>query len=202
MGARRAVAGIVLAAGLSERFGEECKLLAPFRGRPLVGHVLDRVAEACAQSMLARGFVVHGPQQAPVASLIHRARLTPVLNRKPEGGIGGSLAAGLAAAGDADAALIFLGDQPLVRLDVMRAVLRAGPDSPRSVIRPYYGESRGGPGHPVLLPRAYWRVLDGECDEGFRPALERAGVPVISIPVVGSNPDVDTPEDLASLEGE
>ncbi|HSE52123.1 MAG TPA: hypothetical protein VLB00_08025 [Gemmatimonadales bacterium] len=53
----------------------------------------------------------------------------------------------------------------------------------------------------MLVDRGLWK-LAGEMrgESGFAPVLESHRITVRTIQVGGSNPDVDTPEDLARLE--
>jgi CTP:molybdopterin cytidylyltransferase MocA len=43
--------------------------------------------------------------------------------------------------------------------------------------------------------------LELTSDAGLGPLLAARGIPVLSVPVTGRNPDVDTPTDLTNLEG-
>ena len=53
----------------------------------------------------------------------------------------------------------------------------------------------------MVVDRSLWnlsREMQGE--SGFAPILARHGVVVRTVSVGGSNPDVDTPDDLAALD--
>jgi len=125
-----------------------------------------------------------------------------VENAAPGDGLAGSVRLGLAAAaeGGAQAAAILLGDQPLVRVDVLRALRDAWLGGALAV-RPHYLEASGEPGHPMLVDRTLWPLADGLTgDLGLGPALRAAAVPLALVDVPGGNPDIDTPADLAALE--
>src|SRR5829696_7424500 len=126
---------------------------------------------------------------------------TVVVNHEPQAGLSQSLRAGLDAlsATPALAAMIFLADQPTVRLEVIRRIADAWRGDMHAVIRPRYGDRPDVPGHPVLLSRALWRsVSQFEGDAGFTALLNPAAARMIDIP--GDNPDIDTLEDLLLLE--
>ncbi|HEU5170640.1 MAG TPA: nucleotidyltransferase family protein [Gemmatimonadales bacterium] len=196
----------MLAAGRGERFGGD-KLLAPLGGRPLLAHTLGAVRSALRAGAPARGCVVVAADRPALAALARDAGLEPVTNPDPASGLGDSLACAarwlddVHARGGPAAAVIFLGDQPRVRPDVVKALVsawRAG--SP--YVRPRYAEEPDAPGHPALVDRAVWPIaarLAG--DQGLGPALGARGVHPAIVEVPGRNPDVDTPADLVQLEG-
>jgi molybdenum cofactor cytidylyltransferase len=125
-----------------------------------------------------------------------------VRNPRPADGLASSLRVGLAAVNpDAQAALLALGDQPFLRADVVSALLVAPVGPEHVAVVPHY--VGGGDPNPVLLLRAGWPLVDEVSgDRGLGPvlALHPEGVRGVAVP--GSNPDIDTPDDLARLEGE
>jgi CTP:molybdopterin cytidylyltransferase MocA len=194
------VAGLILAAGGSRRFGGS-KLQAPFRGRPLVSYALDVAGRARAAGLLSDLTIVTAAGDPAVAGLAQAAGAVPVVNPSPERGLSSSLRLGLAAL-DAEAALVLLADQPLVRLDVVAVLVAAWHERLGVLIRPRYARSPDEPGHPVLLDRSLWPLadqLEGEAGLGRLLPIGARGVAIIEVP--GSNPDVDTPPDLHQLEG-
>jgi CTP:molybdopterin cytidylyltransferase MocA len=189
------VSAIVLAAGASARMGRPKQLL-PWRGRPLAQAALDAAAAGGVDEVV----VVLGHEAAAVGAALALPPLARVLvNPVHAQGQSTSLRAGLAAlAPDASAAVVLLGDQPGVRPDAVRALVRAHRDDPRPVLRAAYA---GRAGHPVLLGRAVWEeaaALRG--DQGARALMARAPERVGLVEVGGRPPeDVDTPEDYARL---
>jgi CTP:molybdopterin cytidylyltransferase MocA len=194
--------GLVLAAGQGRRFGGG-KLLASYRGRPLLSHVLDVVAAALERDVLGGGLVVVGADDEPARALTERIGLEPVINDSPHLGLSHSVQLGLSALEErrdsVDAAVIFLGDQPMVRLAVVEALITAWHSGSGSIVRPRYQGSPHVPGHPTLLDRSTWplaRHLQG--DRGFSTLLASADTFLLDVP--GDNPDVDTRADLHALE--
>lgn len=201
--ARAPVHGLVLAAGLGSRFGGG-KLQAHYRGRPLLSHALSVVQTACELGLLAAGHVVINRRDDGALGLVNAATLHPVFNDASDRGISRSLRLGLGsleATPRVGAALVFLGDQPRVRIDVIESLLAAWGGS-GAVVRPRYSSQPDVPGHPVLLPRRVWpRAAQLEGDSGFGALLERNATEILLVDVEGDNPDVDTPADLQRLEG-
>ncbi len=195
------IGAVVLAAGMARRFGR-AKLLAGFAGRSIVAHVLDAVSEARQRGLLADVVVVVAESDGEIQELARRRDAAVVINSEPGRGLSRSLALGLSALReDLDAALIVLGDQPLVRPEVIEALLRAWREGSPAAVRPRYAESPDTPGHPVLLSRRVWPLaeqLEGDSGLGRQFAAGSPGVTVID--VSGDNPDIDTPADLLMLK--
>jgi molybdenum cofactor cytidylyltransferase len=195
---------LVLAAGLGRRFGGG-KLHALYRGKPLLSYVLGIVGAARQRGLIDGGHVVIGAEDERAAALTRAAALDSVINDAPELGFSHSLKLGLdavQASAGARAALIFLGDQPLVRLDVIEAVIGRWREGGGDIIRPRYQARPDGPGHPALLTRAVWQArgrLQG--DQGFSAVLGTSSFETVTLDVPGDNPDIDTMADLVGLEG-
>lgn len=196
------IGAVVLAAGSATRFGGG-KLAATFRGTRLLLHPLALVASAQRGGTLADAVVVHRPEDQWIAEAAIASRLRPISNAAPDHGLSASIQLGLEALATTPCAwaMIVLGDQPLLRADVIASLVQAattaGPDV--DLIRPRYAEEPDVPGHPALLHRRAWaaaRALPGDRGPGTLVPAERTR----EIPVSGRNPDVDVPDDLARLE--
>ena len=200
------VAALVLAAGAGRRFGGG-KVRALLEGRPLLTHVL----EAARAAGLGRLVLVLGRDAEAVRAALRDhdpAVLQGVLvavNPAPERGLASSLRCGLAAAVAAPAptaVLVLLGDQPRVRRDVVRALLAAAAAAPAGTLAvvPAYADD-GAPNPVLLLPPAWPLAAELAGDRGIGPLLASRADLIVRVPVAGDNPDVDTPADLAALEG-
>jgi CTP:molybdopterin cytidylyltransferase MocA len=196
---------LVLAAGQGRRFGGD-KLQALYRGRPLLSHALDVVAEGCSRQVFDSGHVVIAVDDVAAQALCQKAGLTGLLNDAPGLGLSHSLQLGLEALGkltpnEGGAALVFLGDQPLVRLDVAEKVIAAYRSSGGGAVRPRYQTHPSTPGHPILLDRSIWHLASGlQGDRGLAVLLLSASVKTVTVDVPGANPDIDTLADLHALE--
>lgn len=185
-----AVEVVVLAAGAGSRFGGD-KLTALWEGRPLLGHALA--------SLKGRdGVVVCRPGDGSATSLARAHGFRVADNSRPELGLSESLRTGLAALGpEVGWALIVLADQPLLRREVIDALIAAA-DGSHDLVRPVYADAAEAPGHPVLVRRRAWEragALRG--DQGFAAVVPKDRT--LLVPVPGTNPDVDTPDDLSRL---
>jgi molybdenum cofactor cytidylyltransferase len=189
------VAVIVLAAGSSSRLGRPKQLL-PLSGRPLLERTLDLTRSA----PYAERLVVLGANAREIETAVDLRGFTAVGNPAFASGQASSLRAGLhALSPDIDAALIMLGDQPLVPAWLPGALVAAFDASKYVAVRPRYA---GKPGNPVLLSRELFpelEQLDG--DVGARDVLARHAKRVLDVelPDAPTPRDVDSEDDYAAL---
>lgn len=194
MGAAEAGAGVtavVLAAGGGSRFaGDGHKLLRPLWGRPLVAWSV----EAAQRAGLSEVLVVEGA--VPLAAALPEG---VVLLRNPAWATGQASSLRLAlewcARRDRVAAVVGLGDQPLVPPAAWRAVAAAKVAEP--IVAACYGGRRR---NPVRLARSVWPLLPDDGDEGARVVMARRPELVAEVACDGEPLDVDTLEDLAAVE--
>lgn len=193
------IAAIVLAAGRGTRFGRDTgvpsKLLATMNGVALVRRVVDAAVTAGAAPV----YVVTGHAEVEVRASLDGTAVRFVPNPDFALGLSSSLRAGLAAAGDADAALIMLADMPNVRAETLRGLIAAFAEHPDvEAVVPVY---RGRWGNPVLLARRLFSAagaLTG--DAGARKLLQADGrrLHLHEVDDAGVVQDIDEPGDLAA----
>ena len=188
---------IVLAAGRGSRFGDESpKTLARLGERPLVAHA---VASAKA-SGLRPLVVVVGCQAADVAAAAGRD-VEVIENPFWAEGMSTSLRAGLAAVladRTVSAVTVALADQPRIGAGAYRRLVAAHADGAELAVATYGGKR----GHPVLIGRSYWdEAMKMTGDQGARTLLAKPEVVEVPCDGTGETTDVDTPADLAALEG-
>ncbi|PNU05903.1 nucleotidyltransferase family protein [Novosphingobium guangzhouense] len=178
---------LVLAAGRATRFGSD-KLSAPLDGAPLLHHAI-RAARA---APVDRVIVVTRPDldmgEWPGAPAVEALRLE-------SDALSTTLRAGIAAAGQAEAAFVFLGDMPRIPAEVAPMLFAAIGDGYAAM--PCHG---GRPGHPVLLSAAAFpaiAALTGDAGAG-RLLRSRSDVALVDVPSPAIHFDVDRPEDLAT----
>jgi CTP:molybdopterin cytidylyltransferase MocA len=179
-------AAIVLCAGASRRFGpDQHKLLAQFRGKPLVSWALEHAAAAELDELI----VVVGPVDL---SRYLPDGATAVENPDWELGQASSLQAGVEAARQRGhrAVVVGLGDQPLVPPEAWSAVAAA-----ESAIAVATFDGRRAP--PTRLADSVWALLPRDGDEGARVLMLARPDLVQEVPCPGQSLDIDTVEDLA-----
>ena len=155
------IVALVLAAGSSTRYGGANKLLLPFGEGVVVQRAVHTVYEADIQHIV----VVTGHQHEAVEGALVNGRCTFVYNpRHAAGEMISSIQAGLRqlVESDVQAALIVLGDQPLLPASIIQRLVEAHERGCAGIIAPKFGSQRG---HPVLIARRFWdealRLPDG-----------------------------------------
>ena len=188
------VRGVILAAGLGSRMGG-VKQLIPFRGMPLVQHVID----AARASRLAHVMLVLGHAHSEIIPKIDTRGIDTVVNPDFAAGQSTSLRCGLTLGPDADGVMFLLGDQPLVDSAFIDSIVdRFLAERPWAVV-PFY---RDRPGNPVVIGRELMEeasALGG--DTGARGLLRKHARHVLRVDV--DDPmilrDVDTMDDYLAL---
>jgi len=194
---------VLLAAGAGRRLGTP-KAFLELHGRwtlpPLVAALLGGGARRVAV-VLPPG----GRDAVVERGLAETEGLVLVENPAPERGRTGSLHLGLEALAARDAVLVHPADVPLLSARVVARLLgawAAAPDRDRLVARPVTPTRRGG--HPLLVGAArLGEVRALASDAPLRAVLEPAEqrLDVVLRGEAGPFLDVDTPEQLALLEG-
>jgi molybdenum cofactor cytidylyltransferase len=193
------LAAILLAAGSSRRYGADNKLLAKIDGTPLI----VRVATALVGAQFGEIIVVTG-HDAPVLERTLKpvsSALRFVHNPQHHDGMGGSIAAGVAALGPhINGVLIAQGDMPDVDTALIGALcqrfINCGSDR---IVVPWLGEGRQG--NPVLWPRRLFADLAAlRGDQGAKQLIKAAGDTIerVMISDTSAATDIDTPEQLAA----
>jgi molybdenum cofactor cytidylyltransferase len=190
----RNVAAIILAAGRSTRMGGPNKLLAELGGKTLVRIVTEQALASKAQSVI----IVTGHQADEVEKALRGLKVTFVRNPDFAEGLASSVKAGIAAVpADAAAAVICLGDMPLIDAHLIDRLIEAfAPDRGNLIAVPVSDNRRG---NPVLWSRRFFNelmALDG--DIGARHLIARHSEAVAEVPVDGHGAflDIDTPQAL------
>jgi len=186
------MAGIVLAAGEASRMGRN-KLLLPFRGRPILQHVVDSAREQTHEVI-----VVLGAGEEAIRQGVDLARVRMVSNLDWREGQSSSLRAGLAAVGSTcGAAVFFLGDQPGLPGELVGALMDRHARTLASVVAPRHAGQRA---NPVLFDRSTWSELSQVTgDQGGRALFDRYPVEWVEWEHPADFADVDTDEDYRHL---
>lgn len=187
------IAGVILAAGASRRFGSP-KQLAEYRGRPLLEHV---VRAATASDSLEQVVVVLGRDADEVTRRVRLGRAVPVVCSDWADGISASIRCGLRAVNEAEVAVLLLGDTPDLNPGVIDAVI----DALRPEVLAARATYHDRPGHPVAVRRQLFGDLSALAgDRGAQAVLERADVRLVECSALSSGADIDTTGELRDAE--
>ena len=185
------MAGIVLAAGLSRRMGEN-KLLVRLGGET----VLRRAVRTARAAGLDPVCVVVGEDPERLLGELEGLPVVPVVNPEPERGMSRSLREGVAAlpdvAGVAGVAVL-LADMPFVTAAMVRAVIAAAGDAPMAA-----ASYDGVVAPPYFYRRALFaELLELDGDGCGKRVYKRhqAEAAVVSLPAAALA-DLDVPADV------
>lgn len=181
------IAALILAAGESKRFGEVKQLL-----------LLDRVLENVRAAKLDAVVVVLGAHAEEIRRAVGFAGERVVVNDHYAQGMSTSIQAGLRALPEeAEAAMIVLGDQPLVAPATMDLLIDEYRRARPSAVVPTVDGVRG---NPVIIARPLFsELMELRGDVGFRAIAARHLVLEVPVADRGVLLDVDTPADLTRV---
>lgn len=190
------VAIAILAAGRGARLdGDTPKPLLELGGKPLVTWALEAAfATEAHPVVLVVGYKARAVTRAAAQGVL------VARTRRWRRGASASLNAALEMLGpwpQVDAVCVGLADQPLVGADAYRRLVGAHDEGAALAVATYDGVR----GNPVLLDRSLWREarrLRG--DVGARALMERHPVTDVDCTGTGDPTDVDTLDDLHTLE--
>jgi molybdenum cofactor cytidylyltransferase len=188
---------IVLGAGRGSRYtGTRHKLVEPLVDGAQ-GSFLESVMGHTLRNALATGLpviVVTSARLAEQAADV-LARRDIVVPLDASGGMGDSIAAGVAARPGAGGWLVMPADMPLVRPGTMAAVAAGIGRHPVA-----YAQYQGRKGHPVAFgAELFSELVRLSGDEGARRVLARFPGQAVEVDDPGVLLDMDTEADLASL---
>ena len=195
------IAAILLAAGRSSRMGPRHKLLIPGQdGTPMVARVADTLLATPLRPIIA----VLGHRAPEIDAALGPRPITRVEAPDYQSGLSASLRAGIAALPpDTQAALVVLGDMPLVTPAAIARLLDAyDPVEGRLIVAPTH---EGHLGNPVLWDRRFFpEILALQGDRGARSLLAEHAEHLVTVPMDDDAVlrDIDTPEQLATLPPE
>jgi len=187
------VAGIVLAAGASRRFGQ-LKQVLPWRGIPIVRHVTQTALLAGLSQVL----VITGNSASKVEDVVIDLPIKLVRNNQWQKGQSTSVIASLRALDNAIGAAIFLlADQPLVPSELLRGLVDYHAATLAHIVAPQVSGQRA---NPVLFDQVtFHSLMELKGEEGGRQLFSH--YPVSWFPWHDSNImfDIDTQQDYENL---
>jgi molybdenum cofactor cytidylyltransferase len=197
---KRPTAGIILAAGMSTRFGRLKQMLE-------IGDstILAMVIDAAVKSDLDKVVLVLGYQadaiKASLGGKLLNSRIIAALNPRYHEGMSTSLKCGLMEIRDEfPSIMVLMGDQPLLSHEVINLVLRSFRSFDKDICVPVYKGKRGLP--VCFTKRFYKEILDVGGDMGAREIIRDNPEDVSSIEVkdLESSLDIDDKSDFERLK--
>jgi molybdenum cofactor cytidylyltransferase len=171
---------IILAAGESKRMGFP-KMLLDFGGKTM----LERVIENTKGSDVDEIMVVLGADNDKLKSLISNLSVSFCYNENYKEGMLSSVKCGFRNIPDGyKAVLVFQGDQPYIKADVINSLIRAYRSSGYGLLMPVFNGRRG---HPLLIDHRYndeIELLDSS--EGLRSLSRKFSKDVLEVETADS----------------
>lgn len=195
------VAAIILGGGRSTRMGSTNKLTSEFNGKPMIAHVADAALASNADGII----LVTGHEKDEVLKALAGRPMSYAHNPDYADGLSSSIKAGIKAATEldppVDAAVILLGDMPLVTADLINRLIEArDPSDDKFICVPVVGKKQG---NPVLWDATFFDdLLNLSGDVGAKSLIAQNSDLVAEVSVDGDAPltDFDTPEALRQYQ--
>ncbi|MBI4482700.1 MAG: nucleotidyltransferase family protein [Acidobacteria bacterium] len=189
------IAGVILAAGESQRMGQ-AKALLPYKGTTFLGHVI----RALDRSGLGAVYVVLGHGADHIISQVEWGPAYLLVNPHYGQGQLSSVQTALRHLKDrAEAVVLCLIDHPLVSSVLVRSLLGAFRETQAPVVLPV---CHGRRGHPVLFSRRVFpELLSAPPEVGARAVVRAHAAEVVEVKTEdeGILVNVDTPEAYRAL---
>ena len=185
------VAGLILAAGKSERMGRP-KALLPFRGSCFLTHVLTEAL--C--SNLNDVKVVLGHQAETLLQSLPQIKPRVLVNPDYEHGQLSSLQCGLKHLSSAglDGVMVFLIDHPIIHRSLVNQLIEAFCRNEALIVIPSFEHRRG---HPMIFAtQLFSELLSAPLDQGAVSVVRKHSHEILHLEVdePGVLVDIDTPE--------
>ena len=181
---------VVMAAGASERFGEN-KLLRELEGKPLALRTLEAIpAEAFSAVAVVTRF-------AEISDAAQKLGFAVVENDAPEEGVSRTIRLGIQALSDCDAALFTVADQPMLSRGTFLRLLEAWKPG-----RICAAAENGRRGNPCLFCRSFFPELNAlSGDHGGASVIRRHEDALTLVQTPARELwDCDTPKALEDLK--
>jgi len=172
----------------------EFKPLLDIGGKPALNRLIDTIRDAGISDVV----VVTGFEKSQIEAAALYCRT--VYNADYESGMFSSVQAGVRSVKEADAALLFPADVPLVSAETILGLIAAYEqgDPARFAVPVHEGKN----GHPLLIPRVYYdEILAYTGEGGLKGVRSRYDGEMLRYKVsdIGCVLDMDTPEDYERI---
>jgi molybdenum cofactor cytidylyltransferase len=188
------IAGLLLAAGRGARFdsnGKENKLLATFKGLPVIEHSAANLSGA-----VENRIAVIRPNTPTLRKKLEHDGYLVVECPDAASGMGHSLAWGVAEAMkkfDMQVLVVALADMPSVKSETIKLLIREALKS-EDITAPIY---KGKRGNPVVFRAKHFEALSRlSGDRGASQFIKNENVTLVEVDDPGIHQDIDSPADL------
>lgn len=183
---------IIMASGYGRRMGKN-KLLLSLHGKYIIEYILDTVKQCSFKDVVLVG------RGKKILDIAERKGIRVIKNDRAINGQSQSIKLGINNLSCAEGYMFFTGDQPLVDVETIEALLNKFYENKHCIIVPKYEEKRG---NPVIFPAEFKsELLNLKGDMGGREIIKNYGDRIYYVSIEREEIlfDVDTPEDYERL---
>ena len=182
---------VVLAAGLSKRFGLKNKILEKINGKTLIETILDRLIQI--DSNKNNIVVIGGNNYNSLKKTLNKYDVKLFYNKNYKNGLGSSVSFIFKKKISKNGIMFIPGDMPLISIKDFKKLINTFFQKQNKIISPCYKEKIG---NPLIIPKIYFNLLKNlKKDEGARKVLPYEDF--IQVPCgYGTIFDIDTKYEL------
>ena len=182
---------VILAAGLSKRFGLSNKILAKINKKTLIETILDRLIEI--DSNQNNIIVIGGNDYNSLKKKLNKYDVKIFYNKNYKNGLGSSVSFIFKKKINKNGIMFIPGDMPLISIKDFEKLINTFVQKKNKIISPCYNKKMG---NPLIIPKIYFNLLKNlKKDEGARKFLPSKDF--IHVPCgYGTIFDIDTKYEL------
>ena len=182
---------VVLAAGLSKRFGLKNKILEKINGKTLIETIIDRLIQI--DSNKNDIVVIGGDNYNALKKILNRYNVKIFYNKNYKNGLGSSVSFVFKKKINKIGIMFIPGDMPLISIKDFKKLIYTFVQKENKIISPCYKKQIG---NPLIIPKIYFNLLKNlKRDEGARKLLPSKDF--IHVPCsYGTVFDIDTKYEL------
>ena len=182
---------VVLAAGLSQRYGLKNKILEKINGKTVIETILDRLIQI--DSNKNNIVVIGGNNYNSLKKTLNKYDVKVLYNKNYKKGLGSSVSFIFKKIINKNGIMFIPGDMPLISIKDFKKLINTFFQKQNKIISPCYKEKIG---NPLIIPKIYFNLLKNlKKDEGARKVLPSKDF--IHVPCgYGTIFDIDTKYEL------
>ncbi len=173
------------------------KQLLPYDNKTILESVIEHITQSSVDEIL----IVLGADRENIEEAIKGLPVKSVYNpRFKEGMLSSAQKGFVSLPEEAEAVLVFLGDQPKIPSSVIDQIIKTYQSSEKGIVLPVYDKKRG---HPVLISTKYREeVAHLNPQIGLRELIHNHPEDILEVELDFSSilEDIDTPEDYNNLK--
>ena len=158
---------VVLAAGLSKRYGLKNKILEKINGKTIIETILDRLIQI--DSNKNNIVVIAGNNYSSLKKTLNKYDVKVFYNKNYKNGLGSSVSFIFKKKINKNGIMFIPGDMPLISIKDFKKLINTFVQKKNKIISPCYKKKIG---NPLIIPKIYFNLLKNlKKDEGARKFL-------------------------------